>query len=130
MTAAAAGLLLAGSVWGSDDDFPFGPFRMYAGVNDPNGDVVSSYMQASSAWWQGDPGRRAGHRTAAGRARGRGRRVRQRPVVAAALAEAHAELHPDEPPYVAVQVVQLDQHLRHAALAEQTTKVVAQWRRS
>src|SRR5262245_2140926 len=26
-------LLLAGSLWGSDDHFPFGPFSMYAGVN-------------------------------------------------------------------------------------------------
>jgi hypothetical protein len=29
-------LLLAGSIWGSDDWFPFGPFTMYAGVNPPN----------------------------------------------------------------------------------------------
>lgn len=29
-------LLLAGSIWGSDDWFPFGPFTMYAGVNGPN----------------------------------------------------------------------------------------------
>jgi hypothetical protein len=32
----AAMALLAGSIWGSDDDFPFGPFRMFAGVNAPN----------------------------------------------------------------------------------------------
>jgi hypothetical protein len=31
-----ATVLLAGSIWGSDDDFPFGPFRMFAGVNAPN----------------------------------------------------------------------------------------------
>jgi hypothetical protein len=30
-------LLLAGSIWGGDDDFPFGPFRMYASV--PNLDA-------------------------------------------------------------------------------------------
>jgi hypothetical protein len=30
-------LLLAGSIWGDDDDFPFGPFRMYASV--PNLDA-------------------------------------------------------------------------------------------
>ncbi|HCT75766.1 MAG TPA: hypothetical protein DGT23_04060 [Micromonosporaceae bacterium] len=29
-------LLLGGTLWGSDDHFPFGPFRMYAGVNPPN----------------------------------------------------------------------------------------------
>jgi hypothetical protein len=36
VTALAALLLLGGTIWGSDDLFPFGPFRMYAGVNPPN----------------------------------------------------------------------------------------------
>jgi hypothetical protein len=36
VTVLAAALLLGGTLWGSDDWFPFGPFRMYAGVNPPN----------------------------------------------------------------------------------------------
>jgi hypothetical protein len=36
VTVLAVALILAGSVWGSDDWFPFGPFTMYAGVNPPN----------------------------------------------------------------------------------------------
>jgi hypothetical protein len=36
VTAIVCALLLGGTLWGSDDDFPFGPFRMYAGVNPPN----------------------------------------------------------------------------------------------
>jgi len=39
-TAAVLALVLAGSVWGSDDDFPFGPFRMFAHSGRANG-VVS-----------------------------------------------------------------------------------------
>ncbi|MER7166124.1 hypothetical protein ABT336_08635 [Micromonospora sp. NPDC000207] len=35
-TALGLALLLAGTVWGSDDHFPFGPFRMYATSNPPN----------------------------------------------------------------------------------------------
>lgn len=35
-TALAGVLLLAGTLWGSDDYFPFGPFSMYAGVNPPD----------------------------------------------------------------------------------------------
>lgn len=124
------GLLLAGSIRGSDDDFPFGPFRMYAGVNDPNGDVVSSYMQAVL------PGgkvirvdeRGTGLRRAELEAEVGG--FVQDPASLASVARAHALLHPDEPRYVAVQVVQLDQHLHHAALAGQTTKVIATWRAS
>jgi hypothetical protein len=39
-TVVVLGLLLAGSVWGADDDFPFGPFRMFANSGKANG-VVS-----------------------------------------------------------------------------------------
>jgi hypothetical protein len=35
-TGVAAVLLLAGTFWGQDDDFPFGPFRMYSTAPDPN----------------------------------------------------------------------------------------------
>jgi hypothetical protein len=38
-TAVAAGLLLAGSLWGSDDSFPFGPFRMFATSGRATGEV-------------------------------------------------------------------------------------------
>jgi hypothetical protein len=36
LTLLGGALLLAGTLWGSDDHFPFGPFRMYAAVNPPN----------------------------------------------------------------------------------------------
>ena len=35
-------LMLAGTVWGDDDAFPFGPFRMYSTRNDPNTPVIST----------------------------------------------------------------------------------------
>src|SRR5690349_8987726 len=38
-TAAVLALLVAGSLWGSDHDFPFGPFRMYATTGRANGAV-------------------------------------------------------------------------------------------
>jgi hypothetical protein len=38
-TGVAAAVLLAGTLWGQDRDFPFGPFRMYATRDDPNGVV-------------------------------------------------------------------------------------------
>lgn len=31
--------LLAGTLWGEDDHFPFGPFRMYSIANDPDGEI-------------------------------------------------------------------------------------------
>ena len=35
LAAVTAVLLLAGTFWGQDDDFPFGPFRMYSTAPDP-----------------------------------------------------------------------------------------------
>lgn len=35
-------LTFAGTVWGQDDDFPFGPFRMYSTRDDPNNPVTST----------------------------------------------------------------------------------------
>ena len=39
VAATLAIVLLAGTFWGDDPDFPFGPFRMYATRDDPNGVV-------------------------------------------------------------------------------------------
>src|SRR5215213_4069981 len=36
LTLLGGALLLAGTLWGSDDHFPFGPFRMYSTLNPPN----------------------------------------------------------------------------------------------
>ncbi|HEX5543597.1 MAG TPA: hypothetical protein VFX60_18940 [Micromonospora sp.] len=36
VTLLGGALLLAGTLWGQDDHFPFGPFRMYSTSNPPN----------------------------------------------------------------------------------------------
>src|SRR3954470_9861628 len=44
---AATGLavLLAGTLWGQDDDFPFGPFRMYSTAPDPDADAPDTRVE-------------------------------------------------------------------------------------
>lgn len=39
-------LLLAGTAWGEDDHFPFGPFKMYARATNPDGQVAITTMVA------------------------------------------------------------------------------------
>jgi hypothetical protein len=39
-------LLFAGSAWGEDDHFPFGPFKMYARATKPDGRVAITTMVA------------------------------------------------------------------------------------
>jgi hypothetical protein len=40
-------LLLGGTLFGADDDFPFGPFRMYATAPDPNGDARDTRVEGT-----------------------------------------------------------------------------------
>ena len=46
-TVLCGGLLLAGTLYGADDDFPFGPFRMYATGPDPNGDAKDTRVEGT-----------------------------------------------------------------------------------
>src|SRR3954471_15616442 len=45
VTALGAILLLLGTVWGQDDDFPFGPFRMYSTAPDPDADAPDTRLE-------------------------------------------------------------------------------------
>ena len=49
VTAIGAAVLLAGTLWGQDDDFPFGPFRMYATAPDPNADAPDTRVEGVDA---------------------------------------------------------------------------------
>lgn len=48
-TLVGAALLLMGTAWGTDDLFPFGPFRMYAGVNGPDEDAPDPRVEGTEA---------------------------------------------------------------------------------
>lgn len=48
-TLAVAGLLLAGTAWGEDDHFPFGPFKMYAGAAGPDASIEDTRVEAVDA---------------------------------------------------------------------------------
>lgn len=45
VTVAGVVLLLLGTLWGQDDDFPFGPFRMYSTAPDPNADAPDTRVE-------------------------------------------------------------------------------------
>jgi hypothetical protein len=47
-TAVAAVLLVLGTFWGADDDFPFGPFRMYATAPGANAAAKDSRVEGVS----------------------------------------------------------------------------------
>jgi len=49
VTVAGVVLLLLGTLWGQDDDFPFGPFRMYSTAPDPNADAPDTRVEGVDA---------------------------------------------------------------------------------
>ena len=128
VTALLVLLVLAGTFVGQDDDFPFGPFRMYATRDDPDGEVRSARVEAVD---------RAGRvRTVDERStglkraevEGQTRRFLAEPETLGLLAEAHARLRPDESPLVEVRVVERSYVLRDSRpTGEQSERVIARW---
>jgi hypothetical protein len=130
VTVIVFGLLLAGTAVGQDDAFPFGPFRMYATTDDPDGLVVSTRVEAVDA--DGHvlvvPDSATGLRRA--EIEGQVGRLRAHPELLAEISRAHQRLHPHEASYDEVRVVERRYRLRDSRpTGDQTEQVVALWRR-
>jgi hypothetical protein len=99
-------VVLAGTVWGDDDAFPFGPFRMYSTRADPEAPVVSTRVVGLTA--AGEEIRLSGGQVGLRRAEFEGQlpRVVADPQLLGLLADSYAADNPDAPELVEVQVVQ------------------------
>jgi hypothetical protein len=129
-TAVLLGLLLAGTLLGQDDAFPFGPFRMYATRDNPEGLVVSTRVEAVDAAGRVIvvPDTATGMRRA--EIEGQVGRFRTHPELLAELSVAHDRLHPGEPPYDMVRVVEKRYRLHDSRpTGDATERVVATWSR-
>ena len=129
-TGAVAALLLLGTFVGDDDAFPFGPFRMYATRDAPDGLVVSTRVEAvdSTGRVLVVPDTATGLRRA--EIEGQVARFRRDPALLAAISRAHDRLHPQEPSYDEVRVVERRYRLRDSRpTGEETEQVVAAWTR-
>jgi hypothetical protein len=117
-------LLLGGTVWGDDSEFPFGPFRMYSTRNDPNAPVISTRVVGLTAAGEEIPlsGGEVGLRRA--EFEGQVDRLREEPSLLASLAEVYAERHPDAEEMVEVQVVQRRYELTDGLRTGEHTDVV------
>ncbi|MEH1015523.1 hypothetical protein V6U90_20710 [Micromonospora sp. CPCC 206060] len=104
-TAVGAALLLAGTFWGTDDHFPFGPFRMYSTSNPANQPApdtrVEGVDRAGSVVALDE--RRTGIRRA--EIEGQQDRYAAEPELLREVAEAYAERNPAAPALVEVRVV-------------------------
>jgi hypothetical protein len=98
-------LLFAGTAWGTDDNFPFGPFSMYAGVNRPDDDAPDTRVEGvDTTGAVVDLGQRTtGIRRA--EIEGQEQRYRSEPELLRNVASAYENLHPDAPALVEVRIV-------------------------
>ena len=105
-SAVVLALLLAGTVWGTDDSFPFGPFKMYSTRASTDAPVVSTRVVGLTG--DGAEVRLSGGEVGLRRAEFEGQlpRLVDDPSLLALVADAYAEHHPGAEPLVAVQVVQ------------------------
>lgn len=129
VTVAVAALTLAGTLVGQDDDFPFGPFRMYSTRDDPDGTVVSTRVEARDAAGRlrTVDERSTGLRRA--EVEGQVRRFVADPELLGALSRAHDRLRPDEPAFAEVRVVERVYELRDSRpTGEESERVVVTWR--
>lgn len=129
VTLLAAGLLLAGSLWGEDDHFPFGPFKMYASAVDPDAATIDTRLEATDAeglilpLTAGNTGIRRAE------IEGAMRRFRDDPELLVLAAAAYARRNPDAPPLREIRIVITWHEVRDFRPTGATRQeVVATWR--
>lgn len=124
---AVMALALAGSLYGQDDDFPFGPFRMYSTTDNPNQPVVEILVFATD-----EHGKRfelnennSGVRRA--EVEGQLTKFVNDLSLEAAMADAWNRRHPADP-VIRVDIVQRAHELSHGSPTGRITDtVLATW---
>ncbi|MEH0823776.1 MULTISPECIES: hypothetical protein [Micromonospora] len=104
-TALGLALLIFGTVRGTDDDFPFGPFRMYSTSDPPNAPAPDTRVEGVDRTGAVVPlGQEA---TGIRRAEIEGQQDRYAadPSLLRTVADAYAERHPGAPELVEVRIV-------------------------
>jgi hypothetical protein len=99
-TVAAAVLLMYGTVAGTNDWFPFGPFTMYAGHYAPNGVITSNSLMARTADGRDVLVTEADTGLTRAELEGELFSFRKDPGKLASLARAFHQRHPGASPYV------------------------------
>lgn len=126
---AAGALLLLGTAVGQDDDFPFGPFRMYATADNPSGEVVSTAIEVRTAGSDFHAAPLTPATTGLRRAELEGQldRFIRDPALLRLIAEAHKQRQPDADAWTGVRIVQLRYQLRAGEPVDERQVVLAEW---
>ncbi|GAA2622569.1 hypothetical protein [Paractinoplanes durhamensis] len=123
-------LLLGGTLFGVDDDFPFGPFRMYSTAPDPNGDAKDTRVEGTDVQGrtvqitEGNSGIRRAE------IEGQEKAYVATPARLSEVAAAYAEHSPGAEPLKSVRIVVRWVGIKHARpTGTSRDEVIAEWTR-
>ena len=128
---ASAGVLvtlLVGTLYGNDDHFPFGPFRMYSTTKDPNGTVISTRMESVDVNGHRDMlrGGEVGLRRA--EIEGQLRRLRKDPTLLRLVADAYIKRNPNATPLARIEIIVRHYELKNGKPSgDKVDNVVTAW---
>ena len=129
-TVAVLVALFAGTFWGNDDSFPFGPFRMYSVANRTSGIITATRLDGVIGGGEReaiDFGR-FGLRRA--EVEGRVDWLLQDPQRLELLAEAFERMNPDGPHLTKLYLVEEAHQLERGRPVESSRTTLATWTRS
>lgn len=129
-SAIALALLLGGTFFGSDADFPFGPFRMYATRNAPDGTVNSLRLEGVDA--SGEKFAISAGQVGLRRAELEGSlpRMKSDPALMEVIADRYAANNPQAPRLIELHVVVRIKQLEDSQeTGEFTDRIEAVWTR-
>ena len=127
-TALGLTLLLAGTLVGTDDDFPFGPFRMFATTNSWSEPISIARAQITDADGRTVELTPANSGVRRAEVEGQLDRFRSDPRLLAGLADAYRAHNPDAPAPRTVEVVLRHHEIgRSGPTGHYSDEVVAAW---
>jgi hypothetical protein len=126
-------LLVLGTVWGNDDEFPFGPFSMYSTSNKASGLVTVLTLEgrtASGSWTRIAPSSTTVGMNVA-EFEGQQPRFEADPSLLGAVARSYERLNPDEDSWVAMRLIRRATVIEDKVpTGEVTEEILAEWEAS
>ncbi|MEV6298721.1 hypothetical protein AB0M02_04870 [Actinoplanes sp. NPDC051861] len=127
-TFACLALLVAGTFFGDDDHFPFGPFRMYASSPDPDGDAKDTRVEGVDVTGKTIVITESNSGIRRAEIEGQQAAYEREPARMARIAEAYAEHTPGAPALREVRIVVRWHGIQDARpTGTWTDEVVADW---